>query len=226
MSEAGFEVKFGSRRGPILVVDYKSSNLLHFHNSPSFFSIHLSKIISSFLIISSSIIGLPSSSYIIIIHLHHQSLALFIINNNCFSSCALHLPSCAAPFYHVHNNFSTRLLPLRIESDDQQTSLAHLGYRVSSSSSSSVNHLPLSSQTINIKISSQRSFTSHHGKSFAHIYQVFTFSHTMRRHFGQLSISHGLFTLTARSSLHATHQDAICLRIANNFPKSESFHFF
>jgi hypothetical protein len=78
MSEAGFEVKFGSRSGLILVVDYKSSNLFHFHNSSSFFSIHLSKIISSFLIISSSIIGLPSSSSIIIIHRHHPSSSSII----------------------------------------------------------------------------------------------------------------------------------------------------
>lgn len=217
-------MKFGSPRVPILVVDYKSSNLFLFHHSPSFFSIHLSKIIS-FLIISFSIIGLPSSSHIIIIHLHHQSLALSIIHNNCFSSCALHLPQCAAPFYHAHNNFSTCLSPLRIESDDQQASLAHLGHRVSSSSSS-VNHLPLSSQTINIKISSQRSFTSHHGKFSAHVYQLSTFSHITRRHFGQPSTSYGLFTFTARSSLHATHQDATWLRIVNNFSRSEFFHCF
>jgi hypothetical protein len=85
---------------------------------------------------------------------------------------------------------------------------------------------PSSSSSINIKTSSQRSFTSHQSKSSAHLHQVFTPSHIFHRHFSQRSISFAFFTYTARLFLHATHQDTLSLRILCQFPNSELFSLF
>jgi hypothetical protein len=123
-------------------------------------------------------------------------------------------------------------LPLRIESDDQQACLAHLGHRVSSSSSStsSVNHLQLPSQAFIIfhqhqdisskifHISSDQVFCA----SSSSLYAISHHLQTLQSAIYQLRLF--CFHCTTFSACHSSRR--ISCAHFRQFSNSELFSFF